>query len=346
MIVALALIAGCQKKTSVKTPGPVEQESYTVRFIGYKITAKVNATPAELEKYLLDVKTLERTTKTYKLKMVGPKTTLSKPGDMVEMKMDIAGISIPGKALLVRYNPGSEIWLVLFGKFGGTGIIRFSFKEVKDGTKLSMKFEFGEMENLLQVVNLEDSLKQTVMNLVEASIAKGMANFDKSVTAEQLLEKGIRGETYETFYNGHRASIWVNAYPATVDRAIRDQNLWDELNKTQSLNMGNCVITAKPEPCPIRMKIFGLDYNFNSFMVSSKPGEQIASYWASEQLISHNQLLMKPERGGTRFSFVYVMEVPQAMSTEGTNLIMSMTSLPEYIEKVLIEIKNNVEGIG
>ena len=110
--------------------------------------------------------------------------------------------------------------------------------------------------------------------------------------------------------------------------------------------MGNCAITAKTEPCQIRMKIFGLDYNFNSFMVSSKPGEQIASYWASEQLISHNQLLMKPERGGTRFSFVYVMEVPQAMSTEGTNLIMSMTNLPQYIEKVLTEIKNNVEGTG
>ena len=34
------------------------------------------------------------------------------------------------------------------------------------------------------------------------------------------------------------------------------------------------------------------------------------------------------------------------MSAEGTNVLMNMANFPGYMEKVLIEIKNNVEGIG
>jgi len=346
MMIALALTSGCNKKTTVKTQSPVEQESYTVRFTGYKITVKIKATAAELEKYLLDMKPLERTTKTYKLKMIGAKTTLSKPGDTVDLKMDIAGLSIPGKALLVKYQPGSEIWVILCGKFGGTGIIRFNLKEVSDGVKLTMKFEFGETEALFGAVNLQDSFQQTIMNLVETTIAKGQANFDKSVSAEQLLEKGIRGESYETFYNGHRANIWINASTAAVDKALKNPGLWDDLNKKGIADMGQCVILARPEPCPIRLKIVGFDFDINSFHVIYKPGELISAYWVSDLVIAHCQFLFKPERNGTRFSFVNVLEVPQAMSPEGTNILMNMANFPGYMEKVLIEIKNNVEGIG
>jgi hypothetical protein len=341
----LVLISDCAKKTAVKEHTPVSQESYTVRFIGYKITAKVNTTPSELEKYLLDVKTLERSTKSYKLKVTG-NSVLRKPGDIAEMKMDLAGISIPGKAMLVKYTPGSEIWVILFGKFGGTGVIRFNLKEVKDGTRLGMKFEFGEMENVMAAVNMGDGLKQVVMNLVESSIAKGMAHFDKSVTAEELLARGIRGETYETFYNGHRAEVWVNAGPMSVDKVLRSQSLWDDLNRKGLVDMGDCVIKARPEPCPIRLKVAGFDFDINSFHVLSKPGDQISAYWVSEQLIAHNQFLIKPERNGARVSFIYVLEMPQAMTTQGTDILMNMTNFPGYIEKILTEIKQRTEGTG
>lgn len=341
----VVLTSGCQKKAGVKDQGLVSQESYTVPFTGYKVTVKVKATPAEVEKYLLDIKNLELSTKTYSMKVTG-NSVLSKEGDIVEAKTEFMGIPISGKVLLVHYKPGAELWMVMGGKYGGTGILRYNLKEVSDGTRVNMRFEYGELENLLSAIPMEDQIMKSLSEVVENTVANLQVRFDPSLNKSELMEQGLRGDNSENFYNGQRASIWINASPAAVDKALKKPALWDELNKKGIVDMGYCVITTKSEPCPIRLKILGLDYVINSFLVSYKPGEHYISYWVTDELIGHIQLLLKPERGGTRLTYIYVVEVPSAMTAQGTDFLMNASNYPKYIERVLTEIKNSVEGIG
>jgi hypothetical protein len=273
-------------------------------------------------------------------------SVLSKEGDIVEAKTEFMGIPISGRVLLVHYKPGAELWMVMGGKFGGTGILRYNLKEVSDGTRVNMRFEYGELENLLSAIPMEDQILKSLSEVVENTVANLQVRFDPSLKKSELTEQGRRGENSEHFFNGQRASIWINASPAAVDKALKKPALWDELNKKGIVDMGYCVLTTKSEPCPIRLKILGLDYDIYSFLISYKPGEQYVSYWVSDQLIGHIQLLLKPERGGTRLTYSYVLEVPPVMSAEGADLFMNMANYPKYIERVLTEIKNSVEGIG
>ncbi len=344
-MICLAIISSCAHLGKEEKPGLVQHESSSVRCLGYKMTVRAKTSPQEIEQYLLNPDNLSAKTGAYEFaKVSGGK--MEKLGDTVKFKFEVAGLSFPLKFTLVNWIPGEEILYLGQADIGVMGFLRFKFKKMEDGTKVTLTYGQEDTKSFLGELSDVVNITEAMAKLFEVEVAQGQAYFDPSLKPEQLLEQGMRGEFYDSFFQYYKVSVWINASPKKVNSYILDPKTWEAWKEKFGHDFGPCVGREYSGPCRARLKILGVDYEFNSFMLSFKNADHSISYWVSDQIIARSQLLMKPEQGGCRFTAIYTMELPPAISQEGGGLLVSMLQLPKYLEQLLIDIKNGSEGIS
>ena len=345
-LLMVLLIAGCALFKKKQGQPTVEHRSISVPVVGYKTTIKIKASPEQVDQYLREAKSLEADAGTYKLKILSKKK-IEKVGDSLEGKGVIGGLSIPGQFMLVYYQPKEEIWYAGKGELGRKGVMKFGLTEVEGGTKVTIKFEVEENKAVLtksggQLINFSKAMSK----ILEKAIARGQVHFDPSLKVEELLEKGERGEFYHTFYQEHQLSIGINAPLKTVSKFLTDPKNWKAYQEKYNLEFSSCLVTGKESPCPVKVKFWGISYEFNSFPLDYKYGENLSAYWVHKLIIARIQIGLKSELNGTRSSVSYTTELPGAFSPESAALLMNLMQLPNYLEKILLNLKNDLEGIN
>jgi len=323
----------------------VEHQSATARFIGYKLTVRVKASPREIEQYLLNPENLECKAGTYALKMIS-RSQIEKLGDTARFKFEVAKLSLPFKFTFVYFKPGEEIWFLGQADIGVMGFFRFNYRPMEGGTRISLNYEMEDPNTFLGDLSEAINMPEAIVKLMEVEIAKGQEHFDPSLQADQLLKKGLRGEFYDTFFQTHQASIWINASPKRVQEYICNPQSRVTLWEKYGFDFGPCFISGEPGPWPVKFKIMGIQYDYDSFPASYKYGEHVSAYWVNRMGIARLNMTFKPDQGGTRFSFADMIELPAGIAEGGGNLIMSIMQVPAALEKDLLGIKNEVEGTG
>jgi len=342
LIIILAL--GCAKQAKKEQKGLVEQQSVPIRFSGYKLAVKINASPEQVEQYLLDPKNFEIDAGRSRIKVIS-KNKIEKLGESAELRIEVLGAATPAKLFLVYREPKEAIYFILQTEKLGFSVWRFNLKAQGGGTRLTIK---EETEDVGSMTELKESMKvrESLAKMVDAKIAKAELHFDPSLNFQELTGGGLRGELSESFYQGIDSSVWINAAPEKVGRYITDSKNWVGLKEKYGIDFGACMLSGKPEPCLIHIKVAGREYEYNNFQTAYKAGEYSSSYMVSKQLISRVQFTLKPETNGTRMIFSTLMELPASMSQEGGKMAMDIMQIPKMAEDVLLEVKKGVEGLG
>jgi len=346
IVLALMVFAGCATLKKKKAgQAPVEHESSTVRFTGYKTMVKVRASPAEVEQYVLELDPFTVDSANYNLKMHSPKK-MEKPGDSAEIKAEVLKIPLSGKFILAHQKPGEELWFIAQLPQSIMGVVRLNLKETEAGTIMSVKIELQDLNPLFSQFFEAVNVQELMAKMIERGVARGQAHFDPSVTAGQLLEKGIRGEFYDTFYQGHKVSVWINASQKRVDDYLTDPKNWETYKQKYGLELTHCLLSHNPGPCPTRVRLFGIEYPIDSFPAGSRPGDLMSAYWVQKLIFCRIEIHTAAEQGGTRMSLKYLTDMPAGISEEGGNIIMSFLQVPQYVEQILSNVKKEVEGAG
>jgi len=324
----------------------VEHQSATARFIGYKVTVRVKATPRQVEEYLLKPENLTAKAGIYELEMASKNQTM-RMGEACHFKFKVAKMSFPCNFTLVYLKPGEELWFLGQADIGVMGLIRFHYKAMEGGTRIVVNYENEDPDTVVGGLAEAVNLPEAIVRLIEVEVAKGQEHFDPSVPVSELLKKGLRGEFYDAFFQSHQASVWLNAPPHKVQEYLYDPQSWVLLReKYEMFDFGPCFINGDPGPCPVRVKIRGMTFDFDSFPAPSKYGENLSAYWVNRMGIVRVNFTLKPEQGGTRFSFADMLELPSGITEEGGNLMMTIMQVPATVEKVLLGVKNEIEGTG
>jgi len=349
LLAVIACVASCLNCAHLKKKQApqalVQHRSSTVRFIGYKLAVRTKASPQEVEEYLLNPANIEAKAGAYEFKMVS-QNKLEKLGDDASFKFEVAGLSFPLKFTMVYRKPGEEIWWLGQADIGVMGFLRFKYKEMEGGTRLDLTYENEDPDTFVGGLTEAINLQEAIVRLLEVEIAKGQEYFDPSMKVEELLEKGLRGQFYDSFFQTYEASIRINASPKKVSEYLYDPQTRLILKEKYGLDFGSCFFTGEPGPCPAKLKVMGLEYDFDCFPAAHNYGKNISAYWVSRLLIARVNMSIKPEKGGSRLTMAYEMELPSRISQEGGSLLMSVMAVPDYLEKDLIVIKNDLEGMN
>ena len=349
IITALILVMfsglGCIPRKKKQGEGLVEQKFSNLHFVGYKATFKVAAGPAQIDEYLLDLKNLDVETGGYRIRM-DSKSRVEKFGDSVNAKMEILNVSIPGKFILTYHEPGKEICYVYYAKFGITGIVRFSLKEVGNATKVSAKFELEDINPFFSELSQAVNVPEMLGKLMDAGIARAQSQFDPSFQPEELPSKGFRGEIIDSLFQAGESSIWINASPKKVFQYLTDPQNAKVYNDKYGFGFAYCMDESAGDVCPFKIKMLGTEYELNSFRAARTRGESGTYYWVSKALLARIIYTVKPERMGTRLGLAYMVELPPSISEQGGDLILNVLQAPKALETMMTDIKASIEGTG
>lgn len=315
-----------------------KHESYSVRFYGDKISVKVNAPPEAVEKYLMDGKHLALWSV---LKGAQPKGNqqFRKLGDTVRIEGKFLGVPMGFDMVLVRRRPGQEIRYVYKLSTGGMGFLQFNFESMGKSTKITKKAG-NEMSNPF-LGDILDALKFTeiAVRSGEKAIVNLKAHFDPSVSVDQLLEEGIRGEVYDKFFQAYRVETQVKAPAEELTRNLSDADFWKSSGGPLHADFG-CLTSGEAGACPAEISLFGELYPADIFVQRDRKSGKVAAYFIFEDFISRAQLSVKPGIGRSKLILDFATEVPAPDSAPNARFLKDLGQLPDEMEKVLVNIRN------
>ncbi len=345
-IVILATISvGCARKT--EELGAVRQESSTVKFNGYKLSVLVDASPEELENYLTDPDKLKQELgKLIKLERLSGKR-FSRVGDSADYQFRVLNVAtVPYRMTMIRYQPLDEIWYMTETKNEFiVSVLRYQMKRVKDGTILTVRFELEEPQDpFTKGIDRAINFQESIIKGTEQGTAMIQAYFNKNLTVPGLLEKGLRGEFYVSFFSFNRLSVLVNAPPPKVHRYLTDPATWKKWEtEYQVYNMGPCLVDLKAGSCQAKINIVGVDYTLDFFSAQQVPGKFVSSYFTSPVMgLGWIRTFINPVDKGADLGIEYMVQISQA-SPAGTQFLINLSQLPKIIEKIILDAKNNCE---
>jgi hypothetical protein len=343
LAMVLALGLGCAtKKVKKEQQGLVEQSSEAIRFAGYKYAGLWRGSPSEVDRYLRTPGYWELKSGMYKFKpVVGGE--LQKLGESFKGRFEIGTISLNAKFVLINYKPGQEIWYLVNLENRIYLVLRFSLKESAKGAKVTVTGNGdtgGALGELLDLVNLPEMLAK----LVDTEAAKGQAHFDSSADTAELLGHGNLGNFFDSFLQQYQAGILINASLRKVNDYLITPECWELFRTKYGIEMSECFIKGQAGPCPIKVNLLGSEFSFNAFTVDYKFTDHSTSYGVLGNLICRFIISTRPEAGGTRLTFTVATELPAAVSQEAGDTLMGVMQLPKFMEQILVNAKNAVEG--
>jgi len=225
-------------------------------------------------------------------------------------------------------------------------------KEMRQGTKLTVNWEVEEqiVTSALKGISEMVDIPKMVAEVMEMGIARAQVYFDPSLKVKELLEKGIRGDFYDVFYQANQFSIWINVAPDKLAKLLTNSKTWETWKEKYNVDFGQCWVKKNLGPCPIQFNFPLIKLEANSFAGTYEYPEYIFSWWVFQRFKFNSRLqtFIKPESGGTRVIFDLALE-PVAITPafpELANLLMAAGEMEKTLEQILIDLKTQMEKIG
>jgi hypothetical protein len=347
IVLVLTLAAfGCAKKAQKAGPGQVTQQQSTVKFYGHKVTVFVDASPEELiDKYLTDPDKLKQELGNIKIERVSG-SKFARLGDRADYEIKAGGISVPYRMTMIHFQPNEEIWYMTetMGDLV-VSVLRYQMKRVKGGTVLTVRFELEEpqsafMKSFAEIINFQTS----IIKGTEHGTAMIQAYFNKKLSVDELMEHGLRGESYVTFFSVNDFSAHVNAPTPKVHKYLTSPDTWAKWEKEYKVvNFGPCLTMPQTGSCLALVNIMGVDYKLEFFSADYQAGKYTASYFTMPVIgVGRFQTLLKPREQGTDLNINYMVQLSQG-SPAATEFLINFSQLPKTVEEMVLDIKRNSE---
>ncbi len=354
LLALIAVIGGCgrtirKEELAAGTKGEKRETSQfvPVRFQASRISVKVNADPKQVEQYLMDTRYLALWSVLENPKVVG-KERFERTGDSVWIKGNMLGVPIKFKMTLVHYQPEQELYYFYYLGKTKMGTMRLNLQAMQDGTKIVKKAEnevaspsWGEIMDLVKY-------NQRVVKSSERGLAELQVRFDPGLSVQGLLSQGIRAEFNDAFYQRYSFQVWIKAAPEKVMADLTDLNNWQKREEKDHWNLGACLAGKESGPYPVRIRLGDQSYQADCFRMNDQSAQFISTYWVFQTTdqFARLQIQLKPIRSGTQLQLDYLQEVPKLISPETISLIQNLELIPRNLEKILNDVKNELEDAG
>ncbi len=360
--------SGCQKIKGIFIKPPAEgivQKSYPVSVYAYKSSVVIKATPEEVMNHMVqDFSWLERASEKIsglQMEVQDLKTgaDMTRPGQSVSFNMKILLINFPCRLFTLKYKPEKELWLMAIAD--GTWVLfRVDMKPVPEGSVFDIDILIQLSPALHRIVDFPQ-LTEAAASRIDLLIAFVQSEFDPDLDIRKVTEKGLRGEAYQKFLQVHDASIWINAPPEkAIGRGLDPDNFREILSGGKIGGLDECLFETEnrklwesggglPVFCTdSSIKIAGFEWKGDCLVIIKPdyPEEFFTLYSSVADSIIQSKLSGQPERGGSRCRVNIFVETPGAANPNMLEALISISGLPQWMEKMLLDIKARVEGVG
>jgi hypothetical protein len=366
MVLLAASCAGCHKikKVFIKPPAEgVTQESYTIKVYAYDSSVVIKATPQKIIEYFAkDISRFERASGLLQieLKDLSPGLDMTEVGQSIDFNISILAINFPCRLTTLKYIQDKELWWMILTD-GNWILARFDLKPLQEGSMLKFNV-LGQPSKTMTAILDTLPLIEAVFSVFDLGVAFIQSEFDPELDVKELTEKGLRGEVYEEFLQAHDVSVWINASPQNVTRNVMAPDKFQDIvNMTQAEGLSECLYepenrrrwekdAGEPIFCPAAVPLAGVKWKFDSFTIINLDNPQgfltIYGVAAAADKIFKGQLAAQPEKGGTRARMTVAIELPGSATPNLMSTIVMISGLPQWMGKLLLDIKAKVEGIG
>ena len=337
----ILLSFSCAKK-SKNVPGAAEHQSYNIKFWGFKTSAKVKASPEEVEKYMGGPTNLVRSAGTVKLKIISG-DRFDKKGDSVVFQGQLMGTPMTIQVWLMVHVPGKEKMFVCLLNDSIMGFVRYRLTKLEDGTKVETEFEIEQTNPLLSGVFEILNLNETALKIQNESLVRMQKYFEPGMSDEALGSAKNKGEAIDKPYQAHQISLFINASPEKVAEYVASPEFNEMLRSRYNLDFGNALIDRKTGIYNLNLNFLGAKTSPEVLVCSYQFQEHIFVYWLGK-INSRIQFFFKPESGGTELIIAYTLEPPSSFGGDLTQILMNTVNIPNMLEQVMLEIKGKLEG--
>ena len=169
----------------------IQHRSYTTRFIGYKTTVEVKASPEQLEQYLMNPKNIILSTDKVQTEVLS-ENKFEKLGDTSDYQIELLGIAIQLKSVLVYYQPGQALWYLSQGKGIKRGLtfLRLQMEPAEKITRVTLYYHLDEevasfvLKGLIDIINLPETMAEAA----EIEVAQMQVHFCLLYTSDAADE--------------------------------------------------------------------------------------------------------------------------------------------------------------
>jgi len=317
-------------------------KSYTVSLKGYQQTVTVNATEKKLFDFLSRPNNLTYPNMNFKEARpalghdeFGPggsipyvyKMVVAFPTRMIVLKLD------QQKVWQIQYdNPDYKLW-------------RWELEPVSDGVRATFKTTY-EVPDWAELAYLALNPKYWDKSS-DRMLAELQARFDPSEDPDKLVAKGIRGEGYQSVIQVYEASVWIDARPKEVERAIADPNA---LSPLLGQDRGGCLSRTLPQDrvlyCLATMDHEGQAITIENFGIDHSHGLKLRYrfYQIALDLVGKLEIVCRPQRRGTRLVLTWKWEMPDSLAPGSVERAIFIARLPERIQEAASRIKQKAES--
>lgn len=350
IVLALLLIAGavmnsCAKK-SRPARGQIVTESSSPKFMGHKVTVLVKAAPEQLMRHFTEPDHLRMDLGPIKIAHVSGEK-LEKVGDSADYRIQFPGASTVGYRMTLIHRKGDEeLWLMTETTVEFlVSVLRYQFKRVPDGTLMTCRFELQEPKGaVLGPIARAFNLNEQMVKGTEFGVAGIQQEFDPTVNPDQLLDQGLRGESYVTFFSASESRAYINAPPSKVDAYLTSPETWQKWEKIFKVSgFGRCLTAPGKGACQATINLVA-DYKLDFFNSIYEPGKLSSSWFTSPIAgVGRVQTMLKPKGLGTEMSIYYMIEVSQ-LTPAGTELLLNLSRAPQTVEQIIADSQITLES--
>jgi hypothetical protein len=360
-------VPGCQKtrKLFIREPSQeVVHRPYPIKVFFYETSLVVKETPENfLASVVNDVSWLQRVSgpgslRLFELSDLPPEIDMTDVGQSLPVDIKVLGITFSCRLITMNYKSDNEVWFMLVVGDGWM-LLRFKIEPIEEGGMLSLN-ALGYPPRFLDAFFGIDQLVEASAGLMDLMLANLQSEFDPELDVRKATEKGLRGQMYDAFLQGHEASVWVDASPRQVKEWMFGNP--DNLNNlVPNLSFkGECIdspeaIMAHPEKllcCPSTYRIRDMETEATALSKGEWEGEgnfdtYVHSVWiiVLDTLIKE-QLIIEEQGSGSMVKMISASELPGPSNPEATDMIITISGIPERADEILLNIKAGVEGEG
>ncbi len=352
-------VFGCQriKKVFVEPASDeIVHESFSMNMRGYEQSAMVKAVPDEVVEYLSDLENYPR----FGYGMGGFSTHRAtnedlQTGDSFSVGFAQMGLEIPGKMIVIRKDQENMWWV--FENPYLYSIIRWELKPVKSGTKLRFKMEYeipgeGLMGQLAKTREF-DRMMEILLKDIDITIANMQAHFDASLNSDQLLSMGSRGNDFDSIYQIHKSSTWIDEPSQKVQQWFFDnpdyiQSIIPEMDIPFDCIDLESIPSMSPKDtryCEVPYKMGAINFPVHTFATNLNTNRLPMNrfYMLGVGNLLMINILFEPEALGTRFTMQIVAEIPKGMNSGLMEITMTLVNISDRLERAMLGLKNNME---
>jgi carbon monoxide dehydrogenase subunit G len=352
LVATLFTCFGCQKIRKLLFKPPPEgvvQESHTIRLSGYEQTVTVKASPEAVSEFITDLENLVlpgyRTEEVTEFLAEGEVLGV---GSSFPASINQMGVEISGQMIVIKREDVSMWWV--FDNPQLFTVQRWSFKPVKEGTRLTFKVDYEIPAHLQQLVELTGII-EGLMKDIDLMLARIQAHFDPGLDAEELVAMGLRGEVYESLLQSNQAGVWIDASPGEVwDWASDAENAGMVLKELRMDDEDFYRILRAPSDTVVHAPAFlqagALKIPVDAFVVHNRKSDMfnLRLYYVGSINMGIIEIKATAEGGGTSATASLTFEVPSSAYPNSIEVMVQAAGIPGLLRGRALLIKSEVEN--